>query len=97
MKSSRVLGRREYSARVRPLARVLVTALCALAAAGCGGDGSGERAVSQAPAPSEAEAPSGTSGRDRAPTIAGTSLDDELVSLADYRGQAVLVNVWFSW
>jgi len=82
---------------VRPLAQVLVTALCALVAAGCGGGGSGEQAASQDQAATQAEAQSAPSGRERAPTIAGTSLDDEPISLADYRGRPVFVNVWSSW
>ncbi|HEU0245572.1 MAG TPA: hypothetical protein VFR38_00635 [Gaiellaceae bacterium] len=82
---------------MRPLAQVLVSALCALVAAGCGGGGSGEQAASPAPSPSQAEAPSARSGRERAPAIAGTSLHDEPISLADYRGRPVLVNVWSSW
>jgi hypothetical protein len=96
MKSSRARGRRDYSGCVRLLARVLVTGLCAVVAAGCGGGGSGEQAASQDPVPTN-EAPSATSGRERAPMIAGKSLDDERISLVDYRGRPVLVNVWSSW
>jgi cytochrome oxidase Cu insertion factor (SCO1/SenC/PrrC family) len=97
MKSSQVRGQRDYSGRVRPLAQVLMAVLCALAAAGCGGGGSGGQAASQDPAATRAEPPSATSGRERAPTIAGTSLDDQPISLADYRGRPVLVNIWSSW
>ncbi len=35
--------------------------------------------------------------RDRPGTVAGETLDGEQVSLADYRGQVVVVNVWGSW
>lgn len=35
--------------------------------------------------------------RERAPALAGTSLDGARIALADLRGQPVLVNVWSSW
>jgi thiol-disulfide isomerase/thioredoxin len=35
--------------------------------------------------------------RSAAPSIAGTTLDGKQLSLADYRGQVVVVNVWGSW
>jgi hypothetical protein len=71
---------------MRPLAVAL--AVCTLALAGCGGE-------------QEEAAPPTTT--ETAPviapeaTIAGTGLDGEPVSIADYRGRPVLVNVWSSW
>jgi hypothetical protein len=35
--------------------------------------------------------------RDPAPPIEGLTIDGERVSLADFRGRAVFVNVWASW
>ena len=35
--------------------------------------------------------------RDPAPPIEGVTIDGEHVSLADFRGRAVFVNVWASW
>jgi RTX calcium-binding nonapeptide repeat (4 copies) len=35
--------------------------------------------------------------RDPAPPIEGVTIDGERVSLADFRGRAVFVNVWASW
>ncbi len=32
-----------------------------------------------------------------APAIEGTTLDGERLSLADFRGRPVLVNVWAAW
>ncbi|HET9460510.1 MAG TPA: hypothetical protein VFO56_01105 [Gaiellaceae bacterium] len=76
---------------MRSLVRVLVVALGAFVAAGCGG---GSSETSAKPASAAAGAPS---GREPAPAIAGTSLDGEPISLSDSRGRAVLVNVWSSW
>jgi hypothetical protein len=72
--------------------------LGALVAAGCGG---GEEDAA-APSTETSTAPMATteaSGDDRpvAPPIAGTSLEGEPVSLADFAGRPVLVNVWSSW
>jgi hypothetical protein len=43
--------------------------------------------------PTEVESPSAVSACERAPAIAGRSLDGEPLSLAGYRGRPVLVNV----
>jgi ABC-type glycerol-3-phosphate transport system substrate-binding protein len=56
-------------------------ALASLALAGCG---SSEDAAAPASAPGDG-------------TLAGTTLDGEAVSLEDFRGTPVLVNVWSSW
>lgn len=78
-----------YSERVRALA--LIVALLALVAAGCGSE-SGDQASPTTPpeaAPSD--------GARVAPAIEGTTLDGKRLSLADFRGRPVLVNVWSSW
>ena len=69
---------------------VLASVLLAVAAAGCGG-GSDEAAP-----PETASPPPPTSAR-QAPDIEGVTLDGERVSLADYRGRPVFVNVWAAW
>jgi len=62
-------------------------ALCALIATGCGGGSATE----------EAARPAEAANRPPAPPIEGESLDGKRISLADYRGRAVFVNVWSSW
>lgn len=37
------------------------------------------------------------SGRPRAPELSGTTLDGDSISLGDFRGRPVLINVWSSW
>ena len=71
----------------------LLLALCALAAAGCGGEASMEEAAP----PPETAAPPAAPNREPAPPIEGETLDGEGVSLADFRGKPVFVNVWSSW
>jgi hypothetical protein len=73
---------RLYSCGVRALVLAASTVL-ALAAAGCGGG-------SQESAPPEATAR-------QAPEIEGVTLDGEPLSLADFRGRPVFVNVWAAW
>jgi hypothetical protein len=85
-----------YSGLVRSLLLVVAAGLCTFVTVGCGGGG-GDGNAAQNPTTAPAEPTSTTPVRKRAPAIAGTSLDGEPVSLADYRGQAVLVNVWSSW
>ena len=68
------------------------------ALAGCSSDRSAARATratSRARASSprlDGRRPQGSPG-----AVAGTTLDGEQVSLADYRGKVVVVNVWGSW
>lgn len=96
MKSTESAERRVYSGLVRPLVLVLAAGLCALVAPGCGG-GSSETAAPPAPASTATDATQTAPGREQVPTIEGTSIVGEAISLADYRGQAVLINVWSSW
>jgi cytochrome oxidase Cu insertion factor (SCO1/SenC/PrrC family) len=83
------------------VARFLAAAaLVAVLGSGCGG--SSEEASpppatmeeTTAPAVEETAVPA---GRPAAPTVDGTSLDGESISLGDFRGRPVLVNVWSSW
>lgn len=60
----------------------VLSALAALAVAGCGG--------------AEESAPPAQTTR-AAPEIEGISLDGERLSLEDFRGRPVFVNVWSSW
>ena len=75
---------------------VVALLLGTLVASGCGG---GENEASTPPTETTVTAapdpPDGS--RPPAPTIAGTSLDGEPVSLADFAGRPVFVNVWSSW
>lgn len=59
--------------------------LVAIALAGCGG--SEKSAAPPAPAATPKAAPA----------IEGTTLAGKRISLADFRGRPVLVNVWSSW
>lgn len=63
--------------------RVAVLLALLFAIAGCGGD-------------AETTAPPATTAAG-AGTIAGTTLDGEPISLEDFRGKPVFVNVWSSW
>jgi hypothetical protein len=72
----------------------ILLALGVLVAAGCGG-GDGMQEVAP-PASGQTTTVMATE-RAPAPSIEGTSLDGEHISLADYRGRPVFVNVWSSW
>jgi hypothetical protein len=95
MKSTRPVKTPEYSERVRSPGLALVVALCAFASVGCGSSSTEPAAAPDAP-PAGTE-PATSPPRASAPSVEGTSLDGMPVSLADYRGQAVLINVWSSW
>ena len=75
---------------------LLVVIACGLvgSAMGCGGDS----AESQGTLPPETAVPeTAVPDRAAAPPIEGVSLDGAAVSLADFAGRPVLVNVWSSW
>jgi ABC-type glycerol-3-phosphate transport system substrate-binding protein len=76
---------------VRAVAVLLAAGTLLLA--GCGG---GEEEAAAPPAQTSTTT-TATPDRPAAPAIAGTSLEDEPLSLADFRGRPVLVNVWSSW
>jgi len=77
-------------------ALTLVAALCAIVLAGCGGE-TADEAIEQTTNATETAPPADASNRPPAPAIEGTSLDGKPISLADYRGRPVFVNVWSSW
>jgi len=76
-------------------ALVVVFALLTVVASGCGGQSSEEAAPPDTTTATEPAPPEG--GGRPAPAIEGTTLDGERLSLADFRGRPVLVNVWSSW
>ena len=65
------------------MGRLLLALLAVAALAGCG---------SQAEPAPEATEPAAPQAQ-----VSGTDLDGEPVSLADFRGKPVFVNVWSSW
>lgn len=67
---------------------LLLAALAVLALAACGSE---EASMPDASAP-EASAPTAEES-----PVSGTGLDGEPVSLADFGGKPVFVNVWSSW
>jgi cytochrome oxidase Cu insertion factor (SCO1/SenC/PrrC family) len=75
-------------------ALVVVFALLAVVASGCG-QASEEAAPPDTTTATETTPPN--DGGREAPAIDGTTLDGERLSLADYRGRPVLVNVWSAW
>jgi predicted small lipoprotein YifL len=84
--------------------RTLTVVLVLVALAGCGGDGTPTTAPTTAPTtgPTTGPTTAPTTGPTTAPPVpgaplSGTSLDGETVSLADFRGKPVFVNVWSSW
>ena len=84
---------RLYSGRVRALG--LLLAIVALGSVACGGERSAQD-TTQVP-PTETTRPPVDTSRPPAPTVHGTTLDGETLSLAAFRGSPVLVNVWSSW
>ena len=77
--------------------RPALVLLVALALAGCGaGDPqSAPPATGTAPA-ADVAAPGAIQAGD-GPEIAGTGLDGAALSVADFRGKPLFVNVWSSW
>jgi len=61
--------------------------------AGCG---SAQESEPTMPTETSASPPAQSSGP-LAPSIEGETLDGERISLADFRGRTVFVNVWSSW
>jgi hypothetical protein len=78
--------------------RIALAVLAALGTmlAGCGGGpDQGSRAADAPTTTGATSAP--TRARDPAPDIGGETLDGAALSLSDFRGRPVLVNVWSSW
>ena len=92
---------RGYSGSVRRFAALLPLALAALLlAVGCGGSSGEEDAAPPEPLPTQPSATTSspsTPDRPPAPPIDGLTVDGERISLSDFRGRPVLVNVWSSW
>jgi hypothetical protein len=75
--------------------RIAVALLLAVIAVGCGS--SDEQTASPQPTTtSTAMAPS-TPTREAAPPLSGESLAGEPITLGDFRGRPVMINVWSSW
>ena len=86
------MRRPDYSGRMRSFAIAL--GLLAMAAdAGCG-SGTDE-AVAPAATVTETTPPQTT--RETAPPLSGVTFDGDAVTLSDFRGRPVLINVWSSW
>lgn len=62
---------------------LLLALLAVLALAGCGSE--------------SASAPEETATHGTEPSVSGTGLGGEPISLADFHGKPVFVNVWSSW
>jgi cytochrome oxidase Cu insertion factor (SCO1/SenC/PrrC family) len=71
---------------------VLASVLLAFAAAGCGGSNEGAATETMSTASTEPAAPAR-----QAPDVEGVTLDGKRLSLADFRGRPVFVNVWAAW
>ncbi len=70
---------------------VALLACLALAACGSSSDEAG------GPTTESAETQPAGGDREQAPAIDGTTLEGDAISLGDFRGRPVLVNVWSSW
>ena len=82
--------------------RVAVFLALLLAVAGCGGDSdtAAPDTIQPQTAQPETTQPPTTqpeTTESRASAVAGKTLDGEPISLADFRGKPVFVNVWSSW
>ena len=87
------MPRAGYSGRMRAFALALLAFLAMVAVAGCGSE------TDDAAAPSATvteSTPQGTS-RETAPALAGVTLDGDAITLGDFHGRPVLINVWSSW
>lgn len=73
---------------------VAVLALLAMAAvAGCGS----ETDEAGAPSATVTESTTPETTREAAPALSGVTLDGDAITLGDFRGRPVLINVWSSW
>ena len=73
---------------------VVLLALLAMATvAGCGS----ETDESVAPAATVTESVPPETTREKAPALSGVTLDGTPITLGDFRGRPVLINVWSSW
>jgi hypothetical protein len=75
--------------------RIAVALLVAVIAVGCGS--SDEQPASPQPTTTSTGSPASSSTREAAPPLEGESLAGEPITLGDFRGRPVMVNVWSSW
>ena len=85
--------RPDYSGRMRSFAVALLGLVAMAAVAGCG-SGTDE-AVDSSATVTESAPPEMT--RETAPALSGVTLDGDAITLSDFRGRPVLINVWSSW
>ena len=81
-----------YICRMRSFAVALLALLAMAAVAGCGSET--DEAV--APSATVTESTPETT-RETAPALSGVTLDGDAITLGDFRGRPVLINVWSSW
>ncbi|MFI9269387.1 TlpA family protein disulfide reductase [Kitasatospora sp. NPDC052896] len=86
------------SSRLR-LAAAITAAVAVLTLAGCSSTGADSGATSQAGFVMGADGIDTVAAADRqpAPAISGNDLEGKPVSLADYKGKIVVLNIWGSW
>ena len=78
---------------MRSLAPGVVVLTLVVLGTACGtGDGGSTVAT-----PTTTERSSGERFREAAPNIVGTTLEGEPITLGDFRGRPVMINVWSSW
>ena len=74
------------------IAAVLLVALAVTAGCGSSEDESAAR-----PAEMTSSAAEPASMREAAPPLSGSSLEGDAITLGDFRGRPLLINVWSSW
>lgn len=77
--------------------RPILILLAALALAGCGAGGSDVQPSATAAGTTVETGAAETPAASGSPDISGSGLDGEALSIADFRGKPVFVNVWSSW
>jgi hypothetical protein len=75
--------------------RIAVALVVVAVAVGCGS--SDEQAVSPQPTTTSTDTPPSVPAREAAPPLSGESLGGESITLSDFRGRPVMINVWSSW
>ena len=87
------MRRPDYSDRMRSFAFALFAFLAMAAVAGCGS----ETDDAVAPPATVTESMPPETIRETAPALSGVTLDGDAITLGDFRGRPVLINVWSSW
>jgi hypothetical protein len=75
--------------------RIAVALVVAVLAVGCGS--SDEQTASPQPTTTSPQTLPSTPAREQAPPLSGASLSGEPITLGDFRGRPVMINVWSSW